>query len=44
VAWENDNFILLHQFMKQTQKTPKKELDIAKRRYEEIKNGGDNIG
>jgi phage-related protein len=43
VAWEKDNFILLHQFMKQTQKTPKKELDIATRRYEDIKNGGDNI-
>lgn len=30
---QGNNIYLLHHFTKKTQKTPKKELDIAKRRY-----------
>nr|DAO76472.1 MAG TPA: hypothetical protein [Caudoviricetes sp.] len=31
VAWVNGSFVLLHHFMKQTQKTPAREIDKAKR-------------
>lgn len=31
VAWVNGSYVLLHHFMKQTQKTPKREIDKAKR-------------
>ena len=30
-AWTGNSFVLLHQFMKKTQKTPKKEIEQAKR-------------
>lgn len=30
-AWDGKNFILLHHFAKQTQKTPPREIDQAKR-------------
>lgn len=30
-AWNGDGFVLLHCFMKQTQKTPKREIEQAKR-------------
>ena len=30
-AWDGKSFILLHQFMKQTQKTPSREIEAAKR-------------
>ena len=30
-AWDGESFILLHQFMKQTQKTPPREIKKAKR-------------
>ncbi len=30
-AWHNGSFILLHQFMKKTQKTPAREIEKAKR-------------
>jgi phage-related protein len=30
-AWNEKGFLLLHVFMKQTQKTPKREIDQAKR-------------
>ena len=37
VAWqENSGFVLLHQFMKQTQKTPAYEIEKAKREYKDI--------
>lgn len=35
-AWDDNRFILLHCFMKQTQKTPAKEIDIAKRRMKDF--------
>jgi phage-related protein len=34
-AWQGDKFMLLHHFMKKTQKTQQREIDTAKRRYEE---------
>jgi phage-related protein len=30
-SWQRDGFILLHHFMKKTQKTPKREINQAKR-------------
>jgi len=30
-AWDGNSFILLHHFMKKTQKTPQREIDKAKR-------------
>lgn len=31
--------VMLHQFVKKTEKTPAKELEIARRRMKEVKNG-----
>lgn len=43
--WDNNRFILLSIFMKQTQKTPQREIDKAKRNLEDfIKRSGDNEG
>lgn len=36
VAWREDGFVLLHQFLKQTQKTPSREIEQAKREYKDI--------
>lgn len=36
VAWHEEGFILLHQFLKQTQKTPSREIEQAKREYKDI--------
>lgn len=37
VAWQEDgSFVLLHHFMKDTQKTPQREIDKAKREYKEL--------
>lgn len=36
VAWNEDRFILLHHFIKKTQKTPKREIDKAKREYDDL--------
>ena len=37
VAWqENGGFVLLHQFMKKTQKTPACEIEKAKREYNDL--------
>ena len=36
VAWHNGGFVLLHQFMKKTQKTPQKEIEKAKRELEDL--------
>lgn len=33
---ENDTMVLLHAFIKKTQETPKKELDIAVKRYKDL--------
>ncbi len=39
-TWCNNKFIILSVFMKQTQKTPKRELEKAKRFLEEYKRKG----
>ena len=36
VAWNNDSFILLHQFIKKTQKTPSREIEKAKRELADL--------
>ena len=36
-AWEGDKFVLLHMFVKKTQKTPKREIETAKRNFENYK-------
>ena len=42
-AWIDDSFVLLHCFMKQTQKTPKREIDKAKRELADfIERSGNN--
>ena len=35
-AWYNGNFVLLHCFMKQTQKTPKREIEQAKQELKDL--------
>lgn len=36
VAWYNGSFVLLHQFMKKTQKTPAREIEKAKRELTDL--------
>lgn len=36
VSWTNGSYILLHQFMKKTQKTPTREIDKAKRELADL--------
>jgi len=36
VAWNNGGFVLLHQFMKKTQKTPAREIEQAKRELADL--------
>lgn len=40
VAWHNGSFVLLHPFLKQTQKTPPREIEKAKRELEDLKERG----
>lgn len=35
-AWINDSFVLLSHFVKKTQKTPKKEIERAKRLFNDL--------
>ena len=35
-AWHDKGFVLLHHFMKMTQKTPVKEIEKAKREYKDL--------
>ena len=37
VAWDGEKFLLLHHFMKATAKTPRNEIETAKRRLEDAK-------
>ena len=39
-AWIDNSFILLHHFLKKTQKTPQREIDQAKRELADIKERG----
>ncbi|MCD7777615.1 MAG: type II toxin-antitoxin system RelE/ParE family toxin [Clostridiales bacterium] len=36
-AWNGKGFVLFHQFVKQTQKTPKREIERAKRNLEDYR-------
>ena len=36
-AWINNSFVILHHFMKKTQKTPQSEIDKAKRELEDFR-------
>lgn len=36
VAWHNGSFVLLHQFMKKTQKTPAREIEKAKQELADL--------
>ncbi len=36
VAWHDGSFVLLHQFMKKTQKTPAREIEKAKRELADL--------
>ena len=40
VAWVDGSFVLLHHFVKKTQKTPRREIDKAKRELKDIKERG----
>ena len=40
VAWSGDSFILLHSFMKKTQKTPVREIKKAERELADLKERG----
>ncbi len=40
VAWVNNSFVLLHHFIKKTQKTPSKEIEKAKRELNDLKERG----
>lgn len=43
VAWVEGSYVLLHHFMKKTQKTPVREIEKAKRELADlIERGGDN--
>ena len=39
-AWDGKGFILLHHFVKKTQKTPPREIEQAKRNLADIKERG----
>lgn len=34
--WKDNKFVMLHHFIKKSQKTPKKEIEIAKQRYDDF--------
>lgn len=36
VAWYKSNYVLLHAFVKKTQKTPKREIEQAQREYADL--------
>jgi phage-related protein len=38
VAWDGRRFLMLHHFMKKTEKTPQKEIYAARRKLERAKN------
>ena len=40
VGWTGGNFVLLHQFVKKTQKTPAREIAKAKRELADLKERG----
>ncbi len=40
VGWVNGSYVLLHQFMKKTQKTPAREIEKAKRELADLRERG----
>lgn len=40
VAWDGDSFVLLHTFVKKSQKTPPREIQQAKREYADLMERG----
>ncbi len=40
VAWTGGSFVILHHFVKQTQKTPQREIEQAKRELADLKERG----
>ena len=40
VAWDGGSFVLLHHFQKKTQKTPKREIEKAKKEYDDLRERG----
>ena len=40
VAWHNGSYVLLHSFMKKTQRTPKREIEQAKRELVDLTERG----
>lgn len=42
VAWSGNSFVLLHHFMKKTQKTPAREIEKARRELADLKERGIN--
>ena len=40
VAWDGSRFILLHHFIKKTQKTPKREIEQANKEYKDLTERG----
>lgn len=40
VAWLDGSFVLLHHFVKKTQKTPRREIEEAKRELQDLKERG----
>ena len=40
VAWHEGSFVLLHHFMKKTQKTPMREIEQAQRELADLKERG----
>ena len=40
VAWLDGSFVLLHHFVKKTQKTPRREIEKAKRELQDLKERG----
>nr|WP_265333687.1 type II toxin-antitoxin system RelE/ParE family toxin [Streptococcus gordonii] len=40
VAWLDGSFVLLHHFVKKTQKTPRREIEKAKRALQDLKERG----
>ena len=42
VGWKDGSYVLLHQFMKKTQKTPAREIEKAKREWADLEERGLN--
>jgi len=40
VAWDKGSFVILHQFMKKTRKTPAREIEKAKRELADLRERG----